>query len=207
MLIYRGKSISVGQNQALTISLLCFFCFKLSAAGFDVSTWKSVEASTARGLSEPEIDLSNKSNGLGPFFIVGMIALVAIGVQAFHKYLEAPIVGGSHLLPGSLRSQCGVVGYLPKFDFVECESSFLKVNNDGTVSLYDEDHELAALLAGDVCKEEGCVDGLEFKPNGMVYIGGKRVRTAQVYKDKFSLSPWPFADAPKLGTKRVKLNK
>lgn len=186
----------------------------LSGSGFDVSKWKELEPGTdssGRGLptEEGDIEVAPESNGSGlsGLFFVAFIALLAIVTQTAHKYLEAPIAHGTHLQPGSIRSKCGILGYLPKMDLIECESAFMEVNNDGTVSFYDENRQLTALLAGNTCSTEDCMDGIVFQSNGTILIGGKRVRTIQIYQDKVDISPWPFADAPKLKPKRVRLNK
>ena len=107
------------------ISLHLTFClvFQLTNGGFDLSTWRNVEASrsaiasptSATASSDPDIyvpsDSSSKA-GVG-FLALAYVAILAIVIQAVNNYSMTPIQVGVVLAPGAKRSRCGLLGYLP----------------------------------------------------------------------------------------------
>lgn len=82
-----------------------------------------------------------------------------------------------------------------------CEDEFLKVNSDGTATLYDSE-EAIMIIKGAVCSadDETCANGLVMKSDKTLEMGGqpvKQVLVKSTHKNK-QLS-WPFAeDAIKL---------
>ena len=195
------------------------FClvFQLTNGGFDLSTWRNVEASrsaiasptSATASSDPDIyvpsDSSSKA-GVG-FLALAYVAILAIVIQAVNNYSMTPIQVGVVLAPGAKRSRCGLLGYLPtplrKALPLSCIHSFLEVNADGTVSVFDEDRSLTMRLFGNVCSTEDCVEGVMMLENGSVLIGDKRVKNLSMYGN-VDLTPFPFEISPKLKVKKYK---
>jgi hypothetical protein len=140
------------------------------------------------------------------FPTIVMLAVFAIIIQSAHSFLSLPIQVGVPLKPGTWKSRCGLVGLLPppvqEFvsaqDFYKCTNSFLEVHNDGTVTIQDSSKEVDVLLKG---KKKECADGLVLEENGKLYMCGSQIKTAYLYGETKSLSPWPFAEKPKLKLK------
>jgi hypothetical protein len=144
------------------------------------------------------------------FPTIVMLALVAIILQAANMVLSAPIQVGTPLKPGTWKSKCGLLGLLPplpleQYEFLpQCTNAFLEVHDDGTVSIKDAGKELDVLMKGGVCKEDdddSCLQGLLLQEDGKVMIGGKQVKTAFLYGETKTLSPWPFEEEPNLKLK------
>lgn len=197
----------------------------LTNSGFDVSKWKKkevpttllspkpIEESKSRvlpGVSESssaESSVKTNESSVNAFPIIAALAILAIVLQATHNFITAPIEVGVPLPPGTRRSKCGLVGYLPTQFSPSCTNSYLEVNGDGTVSVFGEDRELDMLMVGAVCSKEECLDGILMDADGLVYIGGKRVRSLLAYGADTTITPWPFEETPKLRVKKYKLNK
>jgi hypothetical protein len=138
------------------------------------------------------------ASGSSVFQMIAFLAFLAIAIQEAHNFISAPIEIGVPLPPGSWRSKCGLMGYLPKLEFLPpCTNAFLEVNYDGTVYVYDEEKELDMGMVGDVCNDEDCVEGLVMNEDRTISIGGRIVKSATLYGDVSSLSPWPFKEEPK----------
>lgn len=209
---------------SLTFVLL-ILPFQLTNSGFDVSKWKKkevpttllspkpIEESKSRvlpGVSESssaESSVKTNESSVNAFPIIAALAILAIVLQATHNFITAPIEVGVPLPPGTRRSKCGLVGYLPTQFSPSCTNSYLEVNGDGTVSVFGEDRELDMLMVGAVCSKEECLDGILMDADGIVYIGGKRVRSLLAYGADTTITPWPFEETPKLRVKKYKLNK
>ena len=125
-------------------------------------------------------------------------------LQVFHIYISAPIKPGHIVAPGIWLTQCGLLGVLPS-----CQNSYFALDMNGKVTVHNADHELAWEMQGGVCPDdkdddddaknaEECEPGMEVKEDGTIVIGGKKVKTVLVYQKGVELSPWPFAEAPKL---------
>lgn len=126
------------------------------------------------------------------------------------------------LKPGSYRSKCGLFGYIPMKstarnifktfpfyesvapEFLACQDKFLRVNYDGTATLYGSDKQAIMILTGDVCDSQqtsalNCVNGLVMNGSDKTLkMGGKVVKQVVVrksYSDK-KLAPWPFEEEP-----------
>lgn len=146
-------------------------------------------------------------SGVNVFPFIAVMAILAIILQAIHMYLATPIQVGVPLPPGTKRSKCGLFGYLPSPISTSCTNSYLEVNTDGTISVFDADRELDMLIVGSVCSKDDCIDGLVMQADGSVLVGGKRVKSIIAYGSSTTITPWPFAIAPKLTVKKFTLNK
>ena len=78
----------------------------------------------------------------------------------------------------------------------------MEVNDDGSVAVYDGEKELLMEMKGAACAGDlDCVDGLLMLEDGSVTIGGKTVKTVNVYDKTMEMTPWPFAEEPRLKMK------
>jgi len=136
-----------------------------------------------------------------------VLVMLAIVTQAVNQFTMSPIQVGVILAPGAKRSKCGLLGYLPKpvRDALPltCTHSYLEVNVDGTVSVFDNDRTLVMHMEGEVCSTEDCMNGVTMLHNGSVLIGNKRVKKLSTY-GKVDLTPFPFEMTPKLKIKKYK---
>jgi hypothetical protein len=169
---------------------------------------EEVPTTTSRALPMPQSKEITKeaSRSKGSVFPkIAILALLAIVLQTAHKFISSPIEVGVALPPGTWRSKCGLLGYLPKLDLdflpPQCTNSYLEVKDDGTVSVYGEDKGADMRLVGSVCNKEDCVDGIVMDEKRIVRIGGKRVKSVILYGEDSSLSPWPFQEAPKINVR------
>lgn len=171
----------------------------LKASGIDASAWKEVPVpvpaptTTSRALpeAEPKKEIKEESGG-GAFSLVIMV-LFAILLQVYHSKITAPIAPGQVLSPGGWVSRCGIASALPI-----CDNEYMYMGTEGVLSLFDANGELEWKMEGGVCSTEDCVEGLEMKEDNRVLIGGKLVSWVNVKKDAKPISPWPFADEPKV---------
>ena len=107
------------------------------------------------------------------------------------------MIKGLNVPPGTWRSKCGLLSILPS-----CANAYLEVGDDGSVIVYDDEKEIAMKLKGATCAGNlDCTDGLLVLEDGSVTVGGKVVKTVNVYDEDMKMTPWPFADEPKLKTK------
>jgi len=132
--------------------------------------------------------------------MIAVLALVVIVLQAAQNFLAAPIKVGKVLPPGTKRSKCGILSFLPAA-ISPCENSFLEVTKEGTVTLSNNSGDITMLAVGGVCKKENCVPGILVGKDGIVTVGGRRVKAATVYGSKPNVAPWPFQEAPKMKIK------
>jgi hypothetical protein len=142
------------------------------------------------------LPVEEKSSGSGSsgLFVVVSVVLVAILLQVFHLYISAPIRPGHIVSPGIWLSKCGILGFWP-----ECENQYLKMDDKGTVTLYNSKHEVAWQLEGGICAKdnEKCVPGMHVNLDNTIDIGGTHVSWVSMY-ESVPLSPWPFAESPKV---------
>lgn len=129
--------------------------------------------------------------------IIPIIAFVVLVLQTYHNIVTTPIQVGIPLGPGTYRYKCGLLSFSP---FHDCIDAHLEVNDDGTVAVFNNVNELDMLLVGGICTpdEHNCVDGILLEEDGKVYVGGKVVKSIARFDDSTGLSPWPFAEEPKL---------
>lgn len=181
----------------------------LKASGIDASSWKEVKppippptpapTTTSRAVPEetlkvvPSKEESSEAGGGGGVFLIVFMVIVAVVLQVYHSKITAPIASGQVLSPGGWVSRCGLASFLPV-----CENSYLQMGDEGVLSLYDANGDLEWKMEGAVCKAEGCIDGLEMREDNKLAIGGKVVTWVNVKKEAEPISPWPFAEQPKL---------
>lgn len=202
----------------------------LTSGGFDLSKWKRKDKpATPAPIAEPKLrdlpevrepsppppplvkqEIEKETSGgftVLAFPFIAALAVLAVITQAIHVHLATPIQVGVLLPPGTQRSKCGILGYLPVQMSTPCRNSYLEVKADGTVSILNEDGELDMLLVGGVCSKPNCIDGLVVEPDGSVMVGGTRVKSLHSYGHTATITPWPFEQAPKLKIKKFHLNK
>lgn len=141
---------------------------------------------------EPTVEKSNDDAGSSLSALVLMVVL-AIFLQVYHTKIAAPIAPGQVLAPGGWVSRCGLASFLPT-----CDSSYMEMGNDGILSLFDGIGELEWKMEGGTCVKDDCIEGLEMKDDGRLFIGGRLVPWVNVKKAAEPIAPWPFAVEPKL---------
>lgn len=139
-----------------------------------------------------------------------------MALQVAHLFVSSPIRPGHVVSPGLWLAQCGLASVYP----VSCENRFLHVDRQGKVLLYNAQRQVEWEMLGAVCpgpeekdSEEkskkkkkkdaaDCVPGLHFREDGSIAVGGQPVSWVTQYQNdqnsKDLLSPWPFAEPPKL---------
>lgn len=185
--------------------IIYFLISQLGASGFDISTWikkveehKKDEEHKTRDLPTAEGSVGKTDQmSVSIFPLVAILALIFIMIQAAHNHVAAPIQVGRPLAPGTWRSKCGLMSFLPS-----CTNSYLQVNDDGTATIYDANQLLDYSLVGSVCTKPDCVEGLVLGKDGKISIGGKIVKKIAYFDQASDLTPWPFADKPKAKMKR-----
>jgi len=130
----------------------------------------------------------------GKTFTVLFVILAGILLQVFHLYISAPIKPGHVVSPGIWLTKCGIMSFLPS-----CENSYVSFGDDGLVKLYNADDEVLWEIEGAVCKEgdDDCVPGMQVKEDNTLVVGGKQISYVKMYRES-DLSPWPFAEQPKV---------
>lgn len=198
----------------------------LELSGFDVSCWKSKKFSSK---SAPTLSKENRikesdapvKNSLTSYLLLGFVFAMIIG-NLLQSTMVQPVSTDLILKPGSYKSKCGLSGFIPmkstarnifknipyyesvEPEFLSCQDKFLRVNYDGTATLYDSDKQAVMILTGEVCDNQktsalNCVNGLVMKGSDKTLnMGGKSIKQVLVrksYSDK-KLSPWPFEEEP-----------
>lgn len=185
----------------------------LKASGIDASAWKEVKPlppppvpeTISRELSgvdgvvdeaaeeEEAENMKENSGGGGGVFMFVLIVVFAVILQMYHSKITAPIAPGQVLSPGGWVSKCGLASILPT-----CDNFYLEMDDEGVLSLFSAEGELEWKMEGGVCKSDGCISGLEMRDDGKLAIGGKVVPWVNVKPGADPISPWPFAEEPKL---------
>jgi hypothetical protein len=139
----------------------------------------------------PPVEVKSSSSKV---FAFAYVVLLAILLQVFHLYISAPIRPGHVVSPGIWLSKCGILGFWPG-----CDNRYLKMDDSGTVTLYNSNQEVAWQIEGGVCAKDDndCVPGMHVNLDGTVAIGGVHVSWVSMYQTE-ALSPWPFAESPKV---------
>jgi hypothetical protein len=140
---------------------------------------------------------ADKTGQKSIFPLIAILALIVIVLQAAQEYITTPIQVGQPLAPGTWRSKCGLVSFLPS-----CMNSYLQVNDDGTAAIYDANQQLDFRMVGGVCTKPDCIEGLVLGEDGNISIGGKVVKKITYFDQASNLTPWPFAEKPKARIKR-----
>ena len=126
---------------------------------------------------------------------MALVVLIALVLQVAHLYCSTPIKPGSTISPGTWLSKCGLLVFWPP-----CENAYFHVGKDGSAKHYSADRKVSWEMEGGECAagNDSCVPGMQVAEDGTVQIGSKAVKFATSYSTGSSLSPWPFAEAPKL---------
>lgn len=92
-------------------------------------------------------------------------------------------------------SKCGLLMLWPK-----CENAYFHLDKQGIATHYNADRKMTWQMEGTVCPEatDTCIPGMQVSEDGTVQIGGKAVKYAASFSPDSSLSPWPFAEPPKV---------
>jgi hypothetical protein len=112
-------------------------------------------------------------------------------------------VSGSASSSSSAKTvtKCGVLGVFPP---PICEGNDkLEYSDEGMVTLLSHDGTPLWEMQGGVCAPEeaeagACSPGMQVKDDNTIVIGGKTVYTVRLFDANADLSPWPFAEPPKL---------
>jgi hypothetical protein len=173
----------------------------LRSSEIDVSDWvdsKKKKSKKAIKSSTGESDGDSSEGGTKTVTFI-LIIMAAIFLQVYHLYVSAPIKTGHVVSPGIRLSRCGILPFMPS-----CSNAYLSFENDGTVVLKDSSNALLWEIKGGVCRktDKNCIPGMKVEQNGEVVVGGKSVSYVYTHKDDIELSPWPFAEQPKLRIKR-----
>ncbi|CAB9524275.1 expressed unknown protein [Seminavis robusta] len=173
----------------------------LKVSGIDASSWKQMKKVSPAPSSKPREmpietpkETTKKEAGGSNTFILIFMVLAAVILQVYHSKITAPIEPGQVLSPGGWISKCGLAAAIPPL----CENQYLQMGDDGVLSLFDANGDLEWKMEGGVCKNEACISGLEMIQDSHVVIGGKTVSWVNVKKNADPISPWPFAEQPKL---------
>lgn len=177
---------------------------QLSISGIDASGWKEdpkkkKKKPALKTRSIPETSaaepLEVEKKGSNKMFTIVMMTLMAIVLQVFHVYISAPIYTGSTVSPGIWLSKCGLLTVLPS-----CENAYLHFDRDGIVTHYNSAKHVTWKIEGAVCEDDDvdCISGMQFLDDGKIMIGGKHVPYVTSFVKEANLSPWPFAETPKL---------
>mmetsp|Transcript_4749 Transcript_4749/g.10443 ORF Transcript_4749/g.10443 Transcript_4749/m.10443 type:complete len:528 (+) Transcript_4749:141-1724(+) len=182
----------------------------------------------------------NSSNFPTLFVMLGLLCTLIIA-KLLQSVMVKPILPGVLLKPGTYKTKCGMFGYVSLFapgwkqtakifldsidknvapEFLSCQDEFLRVNYDGTVTLYDSNRQVSMILRGDLCtnnrskndekSSSACIDGLMMTRNDKTLrMGGKPIKQVAARKSHRNkkLFPWPLEEEPaKLRYKVGKLN-
>ena len=163
---------------------------------------KAMSDWTSRQIAAEKTTKKPTQTGGSKLFAAIVVAMAAVVASFVHKYITTPIQPGHVVAPGIVLSKCGL-----NF-FSRCEPAYLEVQS-GIVSYY-EGKELAWVIHGRVCREDeiknkACLDGLEFKQDRTLWIGGEPIKWMEKYTESGQKStsadqlvPWPFYEEPKI---------
>ena len=169
--------------------------------------------STDRSTVNHKSDLTKKPIRLGGslIFATVVVAIAALVASFVHKYITTPIQPGHVVPPGNVLSKCGL-----NF-FSRCDRAYLEVQS-GMVSYY-QGKELAWVLHGNECRDDevknkACLDGLEFKKDRTLWLGGEPIQSLEQHSETGHelqntdhLVPWPFSEEPKIKSWQIAANK
>jgi hypothetical protein len=151
---------------------------------------------------------SHGNSGFSKFSIFLILFLGTVALRIVHMYFSAPIQPGHVVSPGILLSKCGLFGVIPGLTqalgphrYYCLDNASLRVEAD-QVSMRDGNNNLVWILHGNPCppstannSDEECVNGLEFKKDKTLAMGGKPIKWLETFTTT-QLSPWPFAEEP-----------
>jgi hypothetical protein len=189
-------------------------------------------ASTITSAKKSTIPTQTTTDMLTAILCLGVVMICLYTIQTV---LTKPIPTDTVLQPGTIKTKCGIVGYIPTIvkdvtktllepfhpnihtsdGLLNCRNEILEVRSDGTVTLSDDQGNVVVSFNGDVCYDgkKDCINGLVLQDNLMIKIGTKIVKAGTYhyydnndskypYNKNIILSPWPFAEEPKLKIKR-----
>ena len=159
----------------------------------------------------PSSEDGNFQNSSTSHGLLGLVYVMVISM-VLHSIMVTPTQTDFVMKPGSYSSKCGLYGFVPMkkaiqetaktlFDteLFSCQDEFLRINSDGTATLYDSERKAVMILKGGVCgSKESCVNGLVMKGSDRsLEMGGKPVRQVLVRRsNKNKKLSWPFEEAP-----------
>lgn len=197
-----------------------FVLLQLTASGIDPKLWKEKKKpKTAPNATpkdppvkpssstKPKSALSGSSQGTSKFTVLFILFVCTVGLRILHMYFSAPIKPGHVVSPGIMLSKCGLFGVVPGMAQTLgphrfcLDNASMRVEAD-KVSMHDGNNNLVWVLHGNPCPtttttttEDECVNGLEFKKDKTLAMGGKPIKWLETFTP-MQLSPWPFAEEP-----------
>jgi hypothetical protein len=183
---------------------------QLLSSGIDAKAWREKKKKrrsnpkTTRGLDDGAdiaVSGSASSSSSAKTVTIIVVVLAAIVLQVFHMYISTAIKPGHIVSPGIWLTKCGVLGVFPP---PICEGNDkLEYSDEGMVTLLSHDGTPLWEMQGGVCAPEeaeagACSPGMQVKDDNTIVIGGKTVYTVRLFDANADLSPWPFAEPPKL---------
>lgn len=187
---------------------------QLLSSGIDAKAWREKKKKRrsnpkttraldegADGAADGSSSASSSSSSSAKTVTVLVVVLAAIAIQVFHMYISTAIKPGHIVSPGIWLTKCGVLGVFPP---PICEGNDkLDYSDDGMVTLLSHDGTPLWEMQGGVCAPEdaeagACTPGMQVKEDSTIVIGGKTVYTVRLFDANADLSPWPFAEPPKL---------
>lgn len=176
----------------------------LLSSGIDAKAWrekkkkrKSGPKTSSRALEDDIADgAAGSASSSTKTILVIAVVVAAIVLQVFHMYISTAIKPGHIVSPGIWLTKCGLLAFLPS-----CENNArLEFTDRGVVTLYHQDGTPMWELQGGVCpkSDASCVPGLQVKDDNALVVGGKTVSHVKLFDLNAELSPWPFAEQPKV---------
>lgn len=177
---------------------------QLLSSGIDAKAWrekkkkrKSGPKTSSRALEDDIADgAAGSASSSTKTILVIAVVVAAIVLQVFHMYISTAIKPGHIVSPGIWLTKCGLLAFLPS-----CENNArLEFTDRGVVTLYHQDGTPMWELQGGVCpkSDASCVPGLQVKDDNTLVVGGKTVSHVKLFDLNAELSPWPFAEQPKV---------
>jgi hypothetical protein len=138
------------------------------------------------------------------------IGVMMIIVHTIQTVFTKPIGTNVVMPPGTIKSKCGIVGYLPPIvkdvaktllepfhptihtsdgHWLNCRNEILEVTMDGAVTVSDDSGNVIFKFKGDTCSpaanddHDHCINGVALQDNGLLKIGNKVVRSGTYYYD------------------------
>jgi hypothetical protein len=192
---------------------------QLEASGFDVSGWKTSKKSggssgrISRSLDIPAdervivggaVDGKQAASSGNSMTFILLVAAAAVCLFSIQSVLTKPIGVGVVIPPGTMKSKCGVMGWVPAIvkdvtktllepfqsdiqtadNLLNCENEYLEVTDQGEIKITDAEGNLLVFLKGSPCtatKKNSCVKGLVMQDNKKVKIGTNVVKSGVSY--------------------------
>jgi hypothetical protein len=197
----------------------------LELSGFDVSGWKSKKFPSNKADGDIATSTGNSKNKLAvvdydknsstSLFVLSMVVMLIVG-NLLNLIMKQPIPSGAVLKPGTIKSKCGIFGYVtyygtpsikqtttnifefvsvPLPNFLSCEDEFLVVGRSST-TMYDSKNKISMILTGG--SDKICNLTMNNDDHSLE-MGCKTIKQVLIsnksYRDK-KLSPWPFEVEP-----------